>query len=210
MDRRHFLYLAGLSSLSVMGFRFWPDEGIWNPCPYVAMPEFLRQHELLDAAWEGLTPDLVWDSHAHLIGLGDSDSGIWVNPNMRSLLHPIQFIQFQFYLNASCADVGESIDEAYVDRLVRLHHDFKPGFRIMLLAFDYHHDENGRVDKDYSPFYVPNEYAAQIVEQHPDSFEWMASIHPYREDCIEALLWAVNHGARGVKWLPGAVERFVG
>ncbi|MCZ7655906.1 MAG: hypothetical protein M5R42_19030 [Rhodocyclaceae bacterium] len=32
----------------------------------------------------------------------------------------------------------------------------------------------------------------------------MASIHPYRRDCVEALTRAAAEGARAVKWLPAA------
>jgi mannonate dehydratase len=33
----------------------------------------------------------------------------------------------------------------------------------------------------------------------------MCSVHPYREDALEALRWAADHGARAVKWLPPAM-----
>src|SRR5690606_31268083 len=48
-------------------------------------------------------------------------------------------------------------------------------------------------------------YAFEIARSCPGRFEWAASIHPYRDDCIEALEWAAAHGARMVKWLPSAM-----
>jgi mannonate dehydratase len=33
----------------------------------------------------------------------------------------------------------------------------------------------------------------------------MCSVHPYREDAVEALKWSADHGARAVKWLPPAM-----
>ena len=54
--------------------RFWPEEGLWNPC-LAQLPRHLADHELVRAAWQGLDPASVWDSHAHLIGIGDSASG---------------------------------------------------------------------------------------------------------------------------------------
>ena len=205
MNRRLFLSLFGLASVGAMGFRLWPDEGIWNPCPDDRLPDGLKHHDLVAAAWEGLDSSKVWDVHTHLVGVGEGSSGIWVNPNMRSLSHPVQFTQFQFYLNASCYSQGLGVDAGYVDRLMRLHHDFRPGFRMVLLAFDYRYDVQGQVVRRDSAFYVPNEYAAAVRSAHPDAFEWVASIHPYRADCVEALEWAVAHGARAVKWLPGAM-----
>lgn len=195
----------GASFVGAACFRYWPDEGLWNSCVPDRLPDVLLQHDVVAAAWEGLDAARVWDAHVHLIGTGDGGSGIWVNPNMRSLWHPMQFAQFQFYLNASCATLETSVDAGYVDRLVRLQRDFRRGARAMLLAFDYRVDEQGRELKKSSPFHVPNEYAAAVGQAHPDIFEWIASIHPYRADCVERLAWAAAHGARAVKWLPGAM-----
>ncbi len=205
MNRRQFLGLAGVSSVGLMGWRFWPEQGIWNPCLPEVTPAELLNHDLVESAWQGIDPDLMWDCHVHLVGTGDSNSGIHVNPEMQSLMHPIQFTQFRFYLNASCVTNDQDIDRGYVDRLLRLHHDFRPGTKLMLLAFEHYHDEHGQQQPQHSPFHVPNSYAAKLAQLYPDSFEWIASIHPYREDCVEALQQAVAGGARAVKWLPGAM-----
>ena len=54
------------------------------------------------AAWEGLDAGNVWDSHAHLIGTGDSNSGIYVNPRTESLFNPGEYARRLFFLNAGC------------------------------------------------------------------------------------------------------------
>lgn len=205
MNRRQFLGLIGLSSVAGLGLRFWPDEGIWNPCLSDSIPAELLQHEAVQSAWQGLDPSLMWDCHVHLVGTGDSDSGIWFNPDMQSFLHPIQFTQFKFYLNASCTADADNVDQAFIERLRLLQHGLHPDSRFMVLAFDYRYDENGVLDKQQSQFYVPNEYAAKLYQTYPETFEWIASIHPYREDCVEALEWAVAYGARAIKWLPAAM-----
>jgi mannonate dehydratase len=74
----------------------------------------------------------------------------------------------------------------------------------MLLAFDYFHDEHGNKDIEASTFFTPNAYARRLASAHPERFEWIASIHPYRPDALEALHQAVEGGARAVKWLPAA------
>ena len=206
MNRRGFLTVMGMLTLGgCAGIRYWPDEGIWNSCADDDLPEELAQHELVKAAWQGLDASKVWDCHTHLIGAGDGGSGIWVNPNMQSLLHPIQYTQFKFYLNAACATSGNSIDQGYVNRLLKLNKGMAKGVKFMLLAFDYHYNEEGERVLENSPFYTPNDYAATVAEQHPEHFEWIASIHPYRDDCVEALEKAARRGARAVKWLPGAM-----
>ncbi len=205
MKRRTFLLAMGLGGVAFAGYRYWPDEGIWNPCPEAAMPEYLARHELVQAAWEGVDPAQVWDCHVHLGGVGDGASGIWINPDMDSVFHPIQYVQKKFYLNASCADQPGQIDASYLRRLMVLQDGLVQGSRLMLLALDYYYLENGQRAPELSAFYTPNTYAGRIAERYPDRFEWIASIHPYREDGIDALESAVKAGARAVKWLPPAM-----
>ncbi len=209
MRRRAFLRLsgaAGLTAAAYLGTRFWPDEGFINPCLAESMPNELLSHDLVLGAWEGLNPRDVWDCHVHLIGMGDGDTGTWVNPDMRSPLSPVQFTQMKFYMNASCVDEAEgSIDAGFVERLRLLLRGFPPGVKLMLLAFDYHHDERGQRLLSASAYHTPDSYAHRVVQAHPNHFEWIASIHPYREDAVQALEAGVATGARAVKWLPPAM-----
>ena len=147
----------------------------------------------------------MWDAHAHLVGTGDSGSGIVVNPAMESLLSPGQYARRLFFLNAGCAhDAPDSVDRAYVERLRNLL-DGMPGTRLVLLAFDRTHAESGERDPEHTAFYVPNDYARDMARAHPQYFEWAASIHPYAPDAVARLEQAKRDGARAVKWLPGAM-----
>ena len=47
--------------------------------------------------------------------------------------------------------------------------------------------------------------AARLHREYPGDFEWIASVHPYRENAVEALEQANKAGARAVKWLPPAM-----
>ncbi len=147
----------------------------------------------------------IRDCHTHLIGVGDDNAGTWINPNLRSMRHPLSRLQFAFYLNAACANQGKNIDDQFVVRLRMLVDEFPHGAKAMLLAFDYFHDNTGRPDLQRSTFYTPNNYAAQLARLVPERFEWTASIHPYRSDAVDALNDAVARGARAVKWLPPAM-----
>jgi mannonate dehydratase len=127
-----------------------------------------------------------------------------MNPQMQSLAHPVQWLPRAFYLNGSCTlDDGQS-DRHFIERLVWLHDQMPAGVKLMLLAFDYNHDEEGERRLETSAFYTPDAYAASIVRLYPGRFEWIASIHPYRRDAVAALREAVRNGARAVKWLPPA------
>ena len=184
---------------------WWPEQGLWNPC-LALLPRDLAEHELVQSAWDGIDPVRLWDSHAHLIGTGDSGSGISINPRMESLLSPGGYARRMFFLNAACAhDAPDNVDRAYVERMQKLVDGLRPGTKMVLFAFEAAHGEDGRTDAERTNFYIPNAYARDIARAHPRYFEWAASIHPYRADCVEALEQAKRDLARAVKWIPSAM-----
>jgi len=195
--------LAGAAGLSAC--RYWPEQGLWNPC-LALLPEDVANHELLRDAWSGIDPAKVWDSHVHLIGTGDSGSGIRVNPRMNSLLDPAQYARRLFFMNAGCVHDAPpgAVDRAYVARMLNLMTDMPAGARLLLFAFERSYDARGVVRWDQTGFYVPNAYTRDVARLHPQ-FEWAASIHPYRADALDALERAVAGNARAVKWLPPAM-----
>jgi len=207
VKRRTLLISAGLTSaaagLAAVGY--WPEQGWSNPCR-ARLPAALARSEIVQAAWEGIAPERCWDAHAHLIGTGDSGSGIWLNPRMLSPLNPGEYVRRLFFLNAGCAhDAPGRVDESYVERTHNLLDALPPGVKLVLLAFDHSYREDGERDLDRSAFHTPNEHAQRMASRHSRYFEWAASIHPYRRDCVEALEWAARHAARAVKWLPPAM-----
>ena len=184
--------------------RYWP-EALWNPCR-AQLPRHLAGHELVAAAWQGIDPAQFWDSHAHLVGTGDSASGIYVNPRTDSLLSPGQYARRLFILNAGCAHEAKgSVDRSYVERIHNLMAGLRPGAKLLLFAFDRTHDERGEPDLDRTTFHVPDAYARDVARAHPAVFEWVASIHPYAKDALERLARAKAEDARAVKWLPAAM-----
>jgi mannonate dehydratase len=179
---------------------------LWNPC-LAQLPRRLADHELVRSAWQGLEPRNVWDSHTHLIGTGDSGSGIYVNPRTESLLNPGEYARRLFFLNAGCVHEEKgSVDRAYVERMHNLADGMKRGFKMVLFAFERAFDDQGKPDLANSMFYVPDAYTRDIAKQHAQYFEWAASIHPYRGDALEALAAAKQDGAVAVKWLPSAMN----
>lgn len=206
LSRRQFI-LGGLAAGafgSAALARNYLAEGLFNPC-LAALPPALAEHDLVQSAWDGIRTDSVWDCHTHIAGVGDGDSGIVVHPHMDMLYHPLQYVQKVAYMNAGCAhDAAGNVDTVYLERMRNLLDGMPVGYKLLLLAFDWFHDDNGKADPGRSTFYVPNTYAQKIAQTWPDRFEWMASIHPYREDAIAALEAAKHNGARAVKWLPAA------
>ena len=207
MNRREFLFglsVAGASALAYAGVRFWPEQGLINPC-LTGLPDNIKNHPLMQQIWQGIDAAQVWDSHVHLVGTGDSarhiDSAVWVNPAMDSYTHPILKLQKYFYMNGSCA-TDESIDKSVVQRKLDMVQEMPAGFKLMLFAFDWFHDENGKPIPDKSIFHIPDQYAIDVAKAAPQAFEWVASIHPYRADAIDALDYAKANNARAIKWLP--------
>jgi len=148
----------------------------------------------------------MWDGHCHLTGTGDSGSGIYLNPQMLSLRHPVEFAQRRFFMNAGCvSEATGQVDRSYVERMRILLRDMPSGVKLLLLAFDASVTEAGEVSWEQTSLYVPNAYAAQIAQRNAQGFEWAASVHPYRRDCVERLDAVAAQGARALKWLPAAM-----
>lgn len=203
MNRRGFL--KSFSAFAAIGSAgsaplLWPSEGIVNPClpPDVSA----LSDPWIRKALEGVDFSKAWDAHSHIAGTGDSGGGLWANPKLFSPLHPVEYAQREFYVNASCSDSEQGVDEAFVSRLAALAGLFPPGFKVLLFAFDRFHGEDGRPRHELSHFHVPDRLASSIAARFPERFEWACSIHPYRPDALEALREAHRGGARAVKWLP--------
>jgi mannonate dehydratase len=210
MNRRRFLAITPAILLALGGGGWWlrdwlPTRGVSNPC-LSAIPSGLLGHPVVAGALEGLDLSRVWDAHVHLLGTGEAPGDdVWINPVMESAWHPLQYLQKRFYLNASCVnDTQSGGDTAFLERLASLIDGPLSSSRVMLLAFDYNHDVLGRPQPEKSTFHIANRYAEAIASRH-EGFEWVCSVHPYREDAIEALSWCAEHGARAVKWLPPAM-----
>ncbi len=198
--------LAAAGTGAIALWRHWPEQGVVNPCR-AALPAALANHEIVAAAWDGIDPANVWDCHAHLVGTGDSGSGIELNPRMSNPRHVVPYAQRLFYLNAGCVHGAPGqVDASYVERMHNLLDGMKPGCKLLLLAFDRTHDARGNPLPDETPFFVPNDYTRDTARRHPRYFEWAASVHPYRADGVAALEAARRDGARAVKWLPAAMN----
>ncbi len=181
-------------------------QSVRNPC-LGPLPADLARHDLVLQALEGLDAARLLDTHAHLLGTGDSGSGCSVHPSLHQWWQPLEVVRRHVILNAACvAPDAESVDHAYLQRLLTLARDFPAGARWWLLAFEQAYTDDGRPDPEHSTFEVPDAYAAAVAAQHPQHFDWVASVHPYAPDALPRLESALAAGAVAVKWLPSAMN----
>ena len=174
-------------------------------------PEELKERlsrkasDLVKAAFEDVDPARLVDYHTHVVGLGAGGTGNRVNPKMRTWRHPFHRAKFAVYLSAAGVENTERADEEFAGRLVRLVGNIDSHGKYRLLAFDKHYRPDGAEDVEKTEFYVPNEYVFGLADKHPDLFEPVISVHPYRADAVGELERWARRGGRMVKWLPNAM-----
>jgi uncharacterized protein len=159
--------------------------------------------KLLEQAWQGLDPKFVLDTHVHLVGLGVGGTGCRVHKGATSLTSPVRYLRTRFYKGASGIYDDARADALYVERLVDLFRHHRG--RGLLLAFDEHYSEAGKVVEEHTEFHTPNDYVLKIAGEYPELFVPAASVHPYRADALDELTRVAELGAVAVKWLPNAM-----
>jgi uncharacterized protein len=171
-----------------------------------AAPLGPRELDLIAKAWDGLDPARVLDTHVHVAGLGADGTGCWVNPNMRSPTHPLNYVEFRFYVGAGGIKDVEHGDREYMERLRTLMRDCHPHGRLLLFPFAFARTDAGVEDREGSEFHVPNEYVSSLARQNPEFFRPACSIHPYDPEAVTQLRESRRQGAVAVKWLPNAMN----
>ncbi|MGV7220847.1 MAG: amidohydrolase family protein [Nitrospinales bacterium] len=164
-----------------------------------------KAKELIDDAFKGIEPNKLLDFHTHIVGVGANGTGIYVNPEMMSFLHPYQHLQFSIYISASGIKNLDNADFEYVSRLASLIDNIPNHGRHMILAFDKFYGIDGQEDMEQTHFHVSNDYVFQLAKMRPDIFIPMISVHPYRADALSILEKWHKQGARFIKWLPNSM-----
>ena len=177
---------------------------------FTHQPEELEQkaspaaRKLIDQAFEGIDPSRLVDFHTHILAIGTSVSGAFINPRMLSGIS-IERLKYWIYASASGIENKQNTDAEYLARLVRLVRAIKLGGKYRILALDKHYNTDGTVNLQKTNMYVPNRYVVELAQQYSDIFLPVISIHPYRRDALEELEKWAKAGVRYVKWLPNAM-----
>jgi predicted TIM-barrel fold metal-dependent hydrolase len=161
--------------------------------------------DLIKRSFDDIGPARLVDYHTHIAGVGDGTNGTFVNPKMRTWRHPFHKLKFKIYLSAGAVNDIERSDAQIVDRLRRLITNIEGHGRHRLLAFDKNYRRDGTTNLAKTEFYVPNDYVFDLAAEHPDMFEPVISVNPYRPKALTELERGAQRGARMVKWLPNAM-----
>jgi predicted TIM-barrel fold metal-dependent hydrolase len=161
--------------------------------------------DLVKRAFEDVDASRLVDYHTHIAGIGTDGSNNLVHPKMHSMKHPFHRAKLAIYLHASGVENVNHADSEFVTRLVDLVRHMEQHGKFRLLAFDRNYHNDGRVNPDKTEFYVSNEYVFGLAERHPDLFEPVMSINPYRPDALDELAKWAGRGGKMLKWLPNAM-----
>ena len=179
------------------------------------------QH-LIAEARKGFSGNGPVDHHVHVAGLGKSvssicpnikKSGVWINPDYRSRLHPIYYLNTPLFLSASGVQERSDADAQYLKRLVELVRESKMGGSYFLYALDWRYNappQNNEPDRNGTDLYVSNDHVVALVRclnsknLNGARFVAVGSVHPYRHDAVEALQRLAKQRVRFIKWLPPA------
>jgi predicted TIM-barrel fold metal-dependent hydrolase len=159
--------------------------------------------QLVDRAFEDIDSARLVDFHTHVLAMGTTVNGAFVNPRVLSGIN-LERAKFWIYASASGIRDERNADEEYLLRLVRLTRTSRGG-KFRILAFDKHYAPDGSVNLKKTYMYVPNRYIVDLAARYSDIFLPVVSIHPYRPDALAELEKWAKAGIKYVKWLPNAM-----
>jgi len=140
----------------------------------------------------------VLDMHCHVAGIGAGESGAFISEEMRSSW------KYRIYLKSfgvTEEELQREGDALIVRRISeRLTESQRVGAAVVL-ALDGAIDASGRLDRQRTISYIPNDFLAREVVKYPNLY-FGASVNPYRRDALDRLEQAKADGAVLIKWLP--------
>lgn len=145
---------------------------------------------------------LRMDGHVHLMGVGDTDSGIYIGPAFRRkwFYHPglvkarLQYVQ-------TFGHCPESMDDAFAELLA---HTIRNSCvdRALVIGGDARYGCDGCPDWEGTTVYIPNDYLLSVTARYCDVMVPCVGINPDRPDALAELERCVCRGARVLKIYP--------
>lgn len=123
-------------------------------------------------------------------------------PNSRGLFHPASWFRGASILDAARVNDRDQAQVQYISRLLRLIRALPYQSRHYLLALDKPYAPDGTPTEGDSGHFVSNEAVHELAQRYPEHFIPVISVHPYREDAVQALEAWSQRGAKTVRWVP--------
>ena len=142
------------------------------------------------------------DLHVHTAGVGAGGSGAFVNREME------KSFRFPFYLHAfgvTRAQVDAAGDRIIIAKIASHIAASQRVAKAVVLALDGVVDRHGKLDRQATQVYMPNEFVARETAGY-SQLCYGASINPYRPDALHRLRQAKAQGALLVKWIPNIMH----
>ncbi|KAL6060370.1 Amidohydrolase [Balamuthia mandrillaris] len=108
-------------------------------------------------------------------------------------------------MKGAAVDDLQDIDGSYIRRLISLLEHTPRPLKIFIFAMEHWYNPDGTKREDRTGIHVPNDYIFSLSDRHPQYFEPVPSIHPYRPDALQELKRCYKKGARLIKWLPNSM-----
>ena len=186
-------------------FAHAPEDAEWLLSP--------EARALIDQAYAGLDGRPVQDHYVMLLSPGqpsaaDADIPSYLNPQFLSWLYPRRRLRGRIVFSAAGMDHAAQADGAhdagavYLARLLRLARALPEDHRLQLAALDQRYDPSGRPLPEATGLYVSNKRVWALAQAYPEQFRPVISVHPYRDDAIEALRKWHARGVETVLWRP--------
>ena len=196
-----------LLSLQACSYLVSPIGGNFSEKPEEMEKKLSKEaSELVDKIYAGFGSECFYDMHVHAVGNGSDGSENWITPEFENFFNFNKHMQFQVYKSATDIKDMKRTEQQYNQRVLSLLKGDKRYPQIFYLAFDYHYNESGQIDKDHSNFYIDNQYVWKMHKKHPEYILPAISIHPDRPNAIKDLKKWANKGVKVVKWLPNAMR----
>ena len=138
------------------------------------------------------------DGHVHIVGTGMGGTGCWYRPKGLTKIGAPWMVRCVGLTPRDLA--GPDFDRLYVEQL-RAYVRSSSLDRVVVLAHELPHREDGTPLPEQASFYVPNDYVLRLARENPE-FLAAVSIHPSRRDAFEELEICLAGGAAALKCLP--------
>ena len=141
------------------------------------------------------------DMHIHLPGIQEKNGNYISNTVKKSLL----FKYLLKRINIEYDDLNsQNSDKQIQDIFVKLVESSRLD-KAVILALDGAYNLEGELQKDETLIITSNNYILETVRKS-SKLLFGASIHPYKRDALDELIWAKNNGAVLIKWIPSSMN----